>query len=83
MYSLLKRYIKVLGKTHLMCTQYEKVGGIVDEFSSLPSPTPVDLPEVKAAMKPAFVFGLMPHLFEPRSKGDGSDKEDHGCHRER
>lgn len=46
----------------------------MDEFSPLPSPTPVDLPEVEAVMKTAFVFGLMPYLFEPRSKGDGSDK---------
>lgn len=54
----------------------------MDEFSPLPSPTPVDLPEVEAVMKPVFVFGLMPYLFEPRSKSDGSDQEDHGCHRE-
>lgn len=61
---------------------YENVGGTVDEFSPLLSPTPVDLPEGEAVMKTAFVFGLMPYLFQPRSKGDGSDKEGHGCHRE-
>lgn len=51
----------------------------MDEFSPLHSPTPVDLPEVEAVMKPAFVFELMPLLFEPRSKSNGSDKEAHGC----